>query len=371
MKVVHLSECGGGVERYLQMLIPRLRNKGIEQVLICSQHFVEDNFSPIINSIYKIHIEQSFSLAKAFRTVLCIRRILLKEKPDILYCHSSFGGTLGRLASIAIPCKIIYNPHGWSFNNEEAGFFKTRIYIWIERILAFRVSKIIAISSFEKQQALTYSICKEDKVIVIKNGLEVDKYLQRKTTNKRKELGIPSDSFVIGMVGRLTSGKSPEIFVKMARLLVDKICNTYFIIVGDGEDKEKIEMLICELNLKDHFLITGWVDNVFDYINVFDIAVLLTKWEGFGLAVAEYMLSKKPLVSTRVGGIPDIVKDGWNGLLINSIDERTAAFAVLSLYKDKELAHKLVENGYNYTIQNLDIQTTTDEHYKLFKDILT
>lgn len=143
-----------------------------------------------------------------------------------------------------------------------------------------------------------------------------------------------------------------------------------FVMVGDGEEREKVESLILELNLGNRFLITGWVDNVYDFINRFDIAVLLTRWEGFGFAVAEYMLSKKPLVSTNVGGIPDIVKDGWNGLLIDSIDEKTAASAVLTLYRDRELSSSFIENGYDYVTQMLDVQITTNEHLKLFGSLL-
>ena len=109
---------------------------------------------------------------------------------------------------------------------------------------------------------------------------------------------------------------------------------------------------------------------MYDFINRFDIAVLLTRWEGFGFAVAEYMLSKKPLVSTNVGGIPDIVKGGWNGLLIDSIDEKTAASAVLTLYRDRELSSRFIENGYDYVTQMLDVQITTNEHLKLFGSLL-
>lgn len=370
MKIVHFSECGGGVERYLQMLIPRLEDKGVKQVLICFQHFSMKNFPSMADSFYKIYVEQSFSFFKILKVVQAVRKILLEEKPDIFYCHSSFGGALGRLASMGLACKVVYNPHGWSFNNKEAGSLKVGIYVFIERMLARKTDRIVTISSFEKQQAIDFHICDVSKLIVIKNGLEIDKYLQHKPSDISKEQGIPADAFVIGMVGRLTVGKSPDIFVRMAHLLVNTIPNAFFVMVGDGEEREKVESLILELNLGNRFLITGWVDNVYDFINRFDIAVLLTRWEGFGFAVAEYMLSKKPLVSTNVGGIPDIVKDGWNGLLIDSIDEKTAASAVLTLYRDRELSSSFIENGYDYVTQMLDVQITTNEHLKLFGSLL-
>jgi len=180
MKIVHFSECGGGVERYLQMLIPRLEDKGVKQVLICSQHFSMKNFPSMADSFYKIYVEQSFSFFKILKVVQAVRKILLEEKPDIFYCHSSFGGALGRLASMGLACKVVYNPHGWSFNNKEAGSLKVGIYVFIERMLARKTDRIVTISSFEKQQAIDFHICDVSKLIVIKNGLEIDKYLQHK-----------------------------------------------------------------------------------------------------------------------------------------------------------------------------------------------
>jgi glycosyltransferase involved in cell wall biosynthesis len=369
MKVVHIAECAGGVERYLQMLIPLLNNYGAKQSLICSQNFKKSNFYRNVDGFYQIEMYQSFSPLTVWETIGRIRTILKHERPDIIYCHSSFGGTFGRLASIGLEAKVVYNPHGWSFNDQHILSIKRKVYVLIERLFSHLTDRYVAISNFEKSNALRFNITQSSKIEVIRNGLEIDKYYNRQKEN-REELGIPDEACVIGMVGRLTVGKSPDIFVKMAAILKQKIPNAFFIIVGDGEERESVEKLIKENKLSDSFMITGWVDNVYDYEDAFDYAVLLTKWEGFGLAVAEYMLCKKPLISTRVGGIPDIVKDGYNGLLINEIDEKSAATAVLKLYNDKSLANKLADNAYNFALKDLDITRTAAEHYSLFKSLL-
>lgn len=369
MKIAHIAECAGGVERYLQMLIPLLKEKGVEQCIICSQNYTKSSFEGIVDEFYQIEMYQSFSPVVVGKTIWRIRQIIKKEKPDIIYCHSSFGGTLGRLASIGLGAKVVYNPHGWSFNDQHVSVIKRKIYAFIEKCLSPLTDIYVAISQFEKENALRFSITKANKIVVIKNGLEIQKYFNR-TKRDRKQLNIPEEACVIGMVGRLTVGKSPDIFVKMADILKERIPNAFFIIVGDGEERGTIEKLVKQYSLQDRFMITGWVDNVYDYEDSFDYAVLLTKWEGFGLAVAEYMLCKKPLVSTRVGGIPDIVKDGYNGLLIDLINEQTAADVVMRLYNDKELASKLVNNAYEYVINELDINKTANEHFKLFTNML-
>ena len=368
MKIVHIAECAGGVERYLQMIIPLLDEKGISQTLICSQHFTIQKFDKIVENFYQLKIRRSLFPIFIIKNILSIRVILKKIHPDLIYCHSSFGGVLGRLASIGIKTKVIYNPHGWSFNVQNISNRKKNLYVMFERLLDRLTDKYIAISEFEKNQALHYHICTSEKIKVIRNGLEISKYQHRKERT-RKELGIPEDSVVIGMVGRLTIGKSPDVFVKMASILKKKIPKSFFVIVGDGENKEKVKLLINKLKMSDSFLITGWIDNAYDYEKVFDIAVLLTRWEGFGLAVAEYMICRKPIVSTRIGGIMDIVTDGFNGLLINEIDERSAASAVFKLYNDESLANKLANNAYNFALKELNITRTAAEHYSLFKSL--
>lgn len=371
MKIIHIAECAGGVERYLQMLMPLLKEKGVEQVLICSQNYRIPNFDGIADKFYQINIQQSFSPITVIYAVIEIRKILKTEKGDIVYSHSSFGGTLARLASLGLKYKNVYNPHGWSFNAQNVSPTKIKVYTFIEKLFANLTDKIITISQYEKRYALQLGICNEDKIIVIKSGLEVEKYTSIKKYADRQMLGIPSSANVIGMVGRLTEGKSPDIFVHMAAILKKKIPNSFFVIVGEGEMHAEIQKLIDSFNLHNSFLITGWIDNVADYIHAFDIALLLTKWEGFGLAVAEYMINKRPFISTYAGGIPDIVKNEWNGLLIESIDEQSAANAVIRIYKDKELSTTMVKNGYEYAIKELDVRRTAEEHYQLFNNLMT
>ena len=97
--VLHIAECAGGVERYIQMLLPRLEKKGF------CQFFLK-----------QMDLKQTFSPLQVLRKVLSIRKYIKKLCPDIVYCHSSFAGGLGRLAAWGLPCKIVYNPHGWAFN---------------------------------------------------------------------------------------------------------------------------------------------------------------------------------------------------------------------------------------------------------------
>lgn len=116
IKVLHIVECAGGVERYLEMLLPRLKEKGITQYLICSFQYDKNKYCKIVDKIEQVNIKQTFSPLKLIKSIFIIRREIKKINPNIIYCHSSFAGGIGRLATIGLHCKIIYNPHGWAFN---------------------------------------------------------------------------------------------------------------------------------------------------------------------------------------------------------------------------------------------------------------
>lgn len=114
--VLHIAECAGGVERYLQMLMPRLEKCDFCQYFICSQNYDKRKYQDVIDGVEQIDMVQTFSPFQIISKVLSIRKIIKRLHPDVVYCHSSFAGGLGRMAAVGLSCKVVYNPHGWAFN---------------------------------------------------------------------------------------------------------------------------------------------------------------------------------------------------------------------------------------------------------------
>ncbi len=207
---------------------------------------------------------------------------------------------------------------------------KKAMYTAIEKVAAPFYDKIICISDAEKQSALGKKICKDDKLQVIFNVVDIDAYENGvHDTVKRKKLNIPEDAFVVGMVGRMSSQKAPDVFVKMAKRVKDKVPNAHFIIVGNGNQEAEIRKYAEDNGFSVNLHITGWVDNPMSYVELFDVACLLSRWEGFGLALPEYMMAGKLIVASRVDAIPNIIRDGENGLLVEVDDASGASEAVL------------------------------------------
>lgn len=116
MRILHIVQCAGGVNRYLSMLLPRLKEAGLEQILVCSLDYKKEEYIEKVDKIEQLSIGQSLSPTSILKGVFSIRKLIKNYKPDIVYCHSSIAGGLGRLACLGLPTKIVYNPHGWAFN---------------------------------------------------------------------------------------------------------------------------------------------------------------------------------------------------------------------------------------------------------------
>lgn len=368
IKVLHVAEAAGGVERYLETLFKYNDNSKVENILVCSQNYDYKRLKKLTHKITILQMEHEVSPIKDITVERKLRNIIKKEKPDIVYAHSTKAGAFARIANLGINNKLIYNPHGWAFNMQQSSR-KRQMYKWFEKISSNFCDKIICISNSEKKSALREGICKASKLEVISNGIDIEK-LKRVEKSARSLNRIPTNAFVIGQVGRLSKQKAPDIFVRAAELIKKKISNSYFIMVGDGELRDDIEKLIRDKKLENSFLITGWVDNPSEYMKVMDVGTLFSRWEGFGLVLPEYMLCKVPVVATRVDAIPNIIKDSVNGLLVNCDNYREAASAIENLYEDKKLKNNLVRNGYRIAIQNFDGKEMSAKVEQLYMNLI-
>ncbi len=115
IRIMHIAECAGGVDRYLGMLFPLLEEE-FEQTFVCSLNYDQAKYISVVDRVVQVEIKQTFSPLAIIRQVKQLRGKIKEIKPEIVYCHSSFAGGLGRLACIRTSCKVVYNPHGWAFN---------------------------------------------------------------------------------------------------------------------------------------------------------------------------------------------------------------------------------------------------------------
>ena len=368
---MHIVECAGGVDRYLRMLTSRMDRERFEQILVCSDDFRREDYEDFVVEFEQVHeMQNALSPSKDGAAVKRVRALIRQWKPDVVYCHSSKGGGIGRLAALGLGVKVMYNPHGWAFSMKGSKV-KSWIYLMIERTLTHATDQFVMISNYEKMLAVQRHVGKADRMKVIFNGVDTENIRKTAASSmiSRRDVGIPEDTYVVGMVGRISPQKAPDVFVRMAAEVVKKIPKAWFVIVGDGEQKDNILALAEQLGIADRLTITGWTENPIDYMKLFDQAVLLSRWEGFGLVLAEYMTLEKPIVATAVDAIPDLITDYENGLLVESDSPEKAAAAICEIYENKELKYKLINNGKMRVNAFFDISRVANEHERLIVKI--
>lgn len=365
IRILHVAQAAGGVDRYIRMLLKYLDKEKFENILVCSQDFHEEDYRDLVDSFEQVEMTRAIG-GSDLKAIKRVRALIKKYNPDIVYAHSSKAGAIARAADIGLRNRCVYNPHGWAFNMR-CSAKKKAMYTAIEKIAAPFCDKIICISDAEKQSALDKKICREDKLQVIFNGVDIESYENGvRGAIKRKDLNIPEDAFVVGMVGRMSPQKAPDVFVKMAKQVKDEVPNAHFIIVGNGNEEDEIRKYAEDNGFSNSLHITGWVDNPMSYVELFDVACLLSRWEGFGLALPEYMMAGKPIVASRVDAIPNIIRNGENGLLVEVDDDIGASKAVLRILREDGLRKKIVSQGLEDVHNRFNARRVSEEHSKLF-----
>lgn len=367
IRVLHVAEAAGGVERYLETLFKYSKDQ-VENILVCSKNYNYEKFKTLADRVIVLKMAHDIEPSSDIKVERTLRRIIKQVKPDIVYAHSSKAGAFARIADLGLNNKVIYNPHGWAFNMQQSAK-KKKMYKWVEKISAYFCDKIVCISDAERESALREKICKPSKLQVIYNGIDLEE-IEKTTPMSRAQLGIPEDVFVVGMVGRLSKQKAPDTFVKAAKLIKEKIPDAFFLMVGDGELRDQIEGLINQYDLGSSFLITGWVDNPTAYMKIMDVGMLLSRWEGFGLVLPEYMACGVPIVATNVDAIPNVIKDNENGLLVKKDNYKLSAKAIIKIFKNKKLSQKLICQGKYVAQKRFSVKRVSQQTYELYISLM-
>lgn len=244
---------------------------------------------------------------------------------------------------------------------------KNKMFLMMERLLSHVTDKIVCISEAERDSAIYNNVCSKDKLALIPNGIDIDA-VRTAEPIKRSELGISDDVFVVGMIGRLSTQKAPDVFIRAAEIIHREIPNSAYIIVGDGEQREEVERFAREHGLQ--LVVTGWTDEPYRYLKDFDVAMLLSRWEGFGLAIVEYMAAEKNVVATRADAIPTLIEEGVDGLLVDVDNPEETAAKVLWLYRHPQEATTMRAKALKKVYAKYDINRVINQHIDMFNKVV-
>jgi len=269
------------------------------------------------------------------RSLIRLVRLFHRRNYDVVHCHSSKAGFLGRLAAFLTGCRgIVYTPHCFSFT---AGF--GRFVGWAYKSLEFfagrLMHRLIAVSENEHDVAVHSGAALPHQVSTIVNGLEDDELRARKPgAALRRELGLPAGAPVVGSIGRLGRQKGYDVFIRAAKLIHDKRPDIHFLLVGKGSYEVMLRGQASALGLDDCFHFTGERDDVLDIFPLIDVFVMSSRWEAMPYALLEAMGAGRAIVVTHVCGLEKVVENGRAAAIIPPEDPEALRTQVEALLDD-------------------------------------
>lgn len=273
------------------------------------------------------------------RCIMELYKITKKYKIDIVHGHDYKTDPIAYILKILNPkIKILSTAHGWITNTRQ-----TSIYKWIHLKFLKRFQNIIAVSKATKDLMVRSGI-NEERIELLYNGVDENYWDRRNITDDlKRELSIPDDSLVIGSVGRLGEEKDYFSFLEVAKRVHERIAKTCFVIVGDGKESEKQDLLQYskKIGVDKYVIFTGYRNDLLRIYNTFNVFLSTSLTEGLPNTMLEAMAMKVPIVATDVGGVSELVDDGISGFLYSVRDVKGISEKIIEIIKNDNLRNKL------------------------------
>ncbi|MCW8849660.1 MAG: glycosyltransferase, partial [Melioribacteraceae bacterium] len=328
LNIVHLDteKSWRGGQQQAFYLHKGLIEKGINSI------FIGNKNSEILNRCKSENLpfyEQSMFGELDILAAIKIAQFCKKNKMTILQAHSAHALSIGLLVKLFIPSLILIGVRRVDFSIGKNKLSKLKYNTKL-------VNSIICISDFIKSVLIKDGV-DTNKLVTIRSGVDVNKFKGIvPDTNFRKIIGVNDNQLLLGTVAAFAGHKDYPNLLKAFAEVVEKLPNTKLCIVGDGPLKNEIYKLVGELGLKNNIIFAGFVDNVGDYLHAFDIFILASKKEGLGTSIIDALSLGLPIIATKTGGIPELIKNGKNGILVEPQNHNILAAAIIDLINNPE-----------------------------------
>lgn len=281
--------------------------------------------------------------AAFFRLFFLMRR----SRFDLVHTHMSKGGLLGRLAAwLAGQKVIVHTPHGHIFHSYFSRATE-RFFLFLERRLARITGRLIALTDSEMREHVDFYVGSRSQWRVIPSGVNEALFENPPPAQKRslrEQLGIPEGHMIAGFVGRLEEIKGPLYFVRAMPGILAQMPKTSFLLVGGGRERQRLEEEVRQLGVVANVFFAGDQRQVTGYLSLMDVLIVPSLNEGMGRVIVEAGFLEKPVVASRVGGIPDLILENKTGLLTSPKEPADIERAVVRILGDTLLALRLGRN---------------------------
>jgi len=370
----------GGPALHVTYLARGLAGRGYETTLVAgdvargeaSMSFVAEQAGVEIVTLPGLSRELS-----PFRDALAafrLARLIRKVRPDVVHTHTAKAGAVGRTAALLAGTRrpvVVHTFHGHVLR----GYFGTGgtlVFRAIETLLARASHRLIAVSPEVRDELVALRVAPRDKFSVVRLGIELEPrvHFDGDPAEVRRRHGIPEGKFVVGWFGRMTAVKRTDDLLTMLAGVRERGVDALLLLVGDGDDRERLEQRAHDLGLARSCLFLGYQEDVAPWYAVCDAVVLTSASEGTPVTIIEALAAGRPVVATKVGGVPDVVDEGETGFLVRPHDTHALAERLEILAGDPVRRSAMGELGRARMLERYAVERLVDDVDALYRELL-
>jgi glycosyltransferase involved in cell wall biosynthesis len=373
----------GGPALHVAYLTEGLRQRGYETVLVAGTLARGEDSMAFVAAERDVEIVQIDQLGREISPLrdlvatVRLARLIRKERPQILHTHTAKAGTVGRVAAVLAgsrrPPIIVHTFHGHVLR----GYFgplRSRFFRQLERWLATKTTALIAVSPQVRDDLVALGVAPKERFVVIRLGIELDERVAANSNGRadnRRYLGIPGDRFAVGWIGRMTAVKRTDDILVAFKRLRDSGVDAVLCLVGDGPDRPELERRAHELGVIRDTVFLGYQEDVAPFYSAFDALILPSSNEGTPVSAIEALAAGRPVVATRVGGVPDVVRDGKDGFLVDAGDTDELADRLEQLARDPALRERMGKQGRERVLPRYAVDRLVQDVDELYRSLLS
>jgi glycosyltransferase involved in cell wall biosynthesis len=372
----------GGPALHVAYLSAGLAERGYETTLVAGTlargeesmaHVAEQLDVPVVTLP---ELSREIAPLQDLRAALELRRLIRELRPHILHTHTATAGAIGRVAAMlagaARPPIVVHTFHGHVLR----GYFgpvRSMFFRLLERRLARASTALVAVSPEVRDDLLALGVAPRERFTVIRLGIELEQRVQAGGDGRmevRRLMGIPPERFVVGWIGRMTGVKRLDDVLLAFKRLCEHEVDACLCLVGDGPDREQVERQAHRLGIMRRSLFLGYQEDVAGYYAAFDAFVLPSGNEGTPVTTIEALAGGRPVVATRVGGLPDVVRDGQDGFLVDAGAVDDLADRLARLASDPDLRRRMGESGRARVLERYSVHRLLDDVDGFYRKLL-
>ena len=373
----------GGPALHVAYLTEGLRKRGYDTTLVAGSLAAGEDSMAFVADAHGVEIVRIDQLGREISPLrdlmatIRLARLIRKERPQILHTHTAKAGTVGRvaarLAGSRKPPIVVHTFHGHVLR----GYFgpaRTLLFRLLERWLAAGTTALIAVSPQVRDDLVSLGVAPRERFVVIRLGIELDERVAPEENGRgesRRYLGIPGDRFAVGWIGRMTAVKRTDDVLIAFKSLRDSGVDAVLCMVGDGPDRIPLEQRAHELGVARDTVFLGYQEDVAPFYAAFDVLVLPSGNEGTPVTVIEALAAERPVVATRVGGVPDVVRDGEDGFLVEAGAPDDLADRLGRLARDPALRARMGRKGRERVLPRYAVERLVDDVDELYRSLLS